>query len=64
LNEKQLKNQWVQSELRTLKLTLRQEKNKLEESKHEMELELQRKLDEERKKSKSKFGIQNPNASK
>ena len=51
-------------ELRTLKLTLRQEKNKLEESKHEMELELQRKLDEERKKSKSKFGIQNPNASK
>ncbi|MEI7995477.1 MAG: DUF2130 domain-containing protein [Methylococcaceae bacterium] len=37
-------------ELRTLELTLRQEKNKLEESKREMELELQRKLDEERKK--------------
>ncbi|MEQ1557792.1 MAG: DUF2130 domain-containing protein [Methyloglobulus sp.] len=35
-------------ELRDLELTLRQEKNKLEESKREMELELQRKLDEER----------------
>lgn len=37
-------------QLRELEITLRQEKNKLEESRRELELELQRKLDEEKKK--------------
>ena len=37
-------------QFREMEITLRQEKKKLEESQHELELELQRKLDEEKKK--------------
>jgi hypothetical protein len=50
LQEELLEKDGKLKELRDQEIALRQEKNKLEESRREMEIELQRKLDDERKK--------------